>query len=405
VKHARLIGAAALIIVILTSTYAYGQLSLVRGSAPEQIPQLPALCQGGIDLSTGTNGATVGDIVGTYEASVVSSTFPAGRWVVSGSGITGTVPAISVKPVSGWYQTLPTVAPGGGPSGRINWISNGTTSTPGSLPGDTYTYSIQFDTTSLGPGTFNLIGFTADNSVQMHLTGPFTNNLYNSPLYPSTTATDFKSFKLAAPSTLNTPAPYTLTATVKNGMSTVSGLAVEAYFCPNISPPPLFPPGFIPKFEYAVKFICNTGTTASDASAAQGIGLEPGFYQTDINVHNPSTFKINEPIVKKFILAIPEDNKPPPYQQVVNAIPSAPNYAARWAILSPDAAIRLDCSEILAVLSVISPGINLRVAKGFVIIYSVDQLDVWVEYSAQNTSGFGVQTLEVVKVEPSPFVP
>ncbi len=162
-------------------------------------------------------------------------------------------------------------------------------------------------------------------------------------------------------------------------------------FCPNQ-----------PNFVYTVKFLCNNAT---NATAAWSIGLEPGFYDTDINIHNPSYSTTNASIVKKFVLAIPENSSlgPPPATQILPANPSP--YVLRQAILEPDAAMRLDCREILTVLSTLGTR-PLQVAKGFVIIYSnTNDLDVWAEYTSLGATAGSTPALDVVKIQPSPYVP
>lgn len=142
----------------------------------------------------------------------------------------------------------------------------------------------------------------------------------------------------------------------------------------------------------------------SSASSAQSIGLQPGFYQTDINIHNPSFQNTNATIVKKFVLAQPEVfDQPLPIIQVVPAVPSP--YVLRWAILKPDAAMRLDCkSEILPML--FGHGSNVSVAKGFVVIYSdVGNLDVWTEYTSLGATTGSTPAVEIVLIDPKPFTP
>lgn len=185
-----------------------------------------------------------------------------------------------------------------------------------------------------------------------------------------------------------------MSATVDNAAGTTnnpSGLAVYAVFCPLINI----------KYAYSVKFLCNN---AANATAASSIGLEPGFYDTDINIHNPSYSTTNASILKKFVLAMPENPKLglPPATQIVPAVPSP--YVLRQVILEPDAAMRLDCNEILTVLSTL--GTRLQVAKGFVIIYSnTNNLDVWAEYTSLGATAGSTPALDVVKVQPSPYAP
>ena len=172
-------------------------------------------------------------------------------------------------------------------------------------------------------------------------------------------------------------------------------------------------PGIHSRYYYAVKFICNIG---QDPNEALQIGLAPGFYYTDINVHNPSYSITSANIEKKFVVATPEDpNQGITQPQIIQADPTP--YALREVILRPDAAMRIDCNDILAVLHSKSPAAPpMTTAKGFVMIYSqipIAFLDVFAEYSTQATAtcpptilGFECSappSIEVVQIFPSNF--
>ena len=162
---------------------------------------------------------------------------------------------------------------------------------------------------------------------------------------------------------------------------------------------------------YSVKFVCNFGPPQS----ANLIGLVNGTYQTDINIHNPSFSKDNATVLKKFTLAQPEPAQPagqvqPPF---VPAFPPQP-YVTKLVILGPDAAMRVDCKEIFALLQpfLCPPAANgclVTAFKGFVeIISNRSNLDVVAEYSAESYTSIGVSTgisLDVVRVSPQPFTP
>jgi hypothetical protein len=122
------------------------------------------------------------------------------------------------------------------------------------------------------------------------------------------------------------------------------------------------------KYVYTAKFICATGGAPVLAS---GIGLAPGNYWTDINVHNPSYQKVNASITQKFVAAYPSM----PY------LPPVLPYVLVSMKLGPDAAMRLDCSS-----NPIVPGPLIPV-KGFVMLYSNIKLDVVAEYTAESPSG------------------
>lgn len=185
---------------------------------------------------------------------------------------------------------------------------------------------------------------------------------------------------------------------------------------------------------FAVKFVCNVWSgKQGSASAAQQLSLEPGFYDTDINIHNPSYMTSNVTFTEKFIVAMPQNIGlgSPPDEQQVSPVPSP--YALRTITLEPDAAIRLDCSQILAYLAASSadqgttvcgiPGdipihTPLYTCKGYVMIYTyvpmmtddpdaaaANNLNVWVEYSATPSKTAGVSSLQVVQVQPTAYVP
>ncbi len=168
---------------------------------------------------------------------------------------------------------------------------------------------------------------------------------------------------------------------------------------------------FVPKFTYTVKFLCVPQDVPP--KFAGEIGLEDGFYQTDINIHNPSFSTTDASIVNKFTLATFRMFVPSPGIQTYTAIPT-PN-VLRNAILKPDAALQFDCLEIMHLLfpDLRGPLVNCHVedgkrfclAKGFVIVYSdTDTLDVWAEYTTKG-KGTDSPALEIVKILPAPFIP
>jgi hypothetical protein len=172
---------------------------------------------------------------------------------------------------------------------------------------------------------------------------------------------------------------------------------------------------FVPKLAYTVKFIC-VNETGESAGGAALLGLEPGLYQTDINIHNPSFQRTIANFTKKFILATPEQSPngapPPPPPSIQNISPVPSPYVLLWARLLPDAAVRLDCREIFTLLepAALQQGLPPGVAKGFVEIISDSPLDVWAEYSTQCFSAAGSQcsgapAVNVVKIPPQAFTP
>jgi hypothetical protein len=185
-------------------------------------------------------------------------------------------------------------------------------------------------------------------------------------------------------------------------------------------------------FEYRAKWICNIplpvptapqGSTFVNLTAAENIGLVPGEYKTDINVHNPS-HSANITILKKFVVSTPE-----------TAGPTTPVTRLARITLFPDGAIFMDCVEILNLFTSAVQGIagcNLFVPscalKGFVVInqvsssgtvigFSSDRLDVVGEYSSESfnttftgnppafarTGSTGI-SLDVEPIPASPFV-
>jgi len=204
------------------------------------------------------------------------------------------------------------------------------------------------------------------------------------------------------------------------------------------------------RYDYAVKFICEPAsvdigsnpvqTIANDPQNAKNLGLAPGFYYTDINIHNPSYDTATVNLVLKFVIALPEDPNfgvsPSSPQQVTYNNGEA--YSLRYVSLGPDAAVRIDCSSILNALATDAPRScgTCSLAKGFVVIYPTgcpppassavvppcktisnnSQLDVWSEYASQmcSVSSFATGTsvtcapapsLDVVQVQPSTFTP
>jgi hypothetical protein len=180
----------------------------------------------------------------------------------------------------------------------------------------------------------------------------------------------------------------------------------------------LVAPGFTgqpARYVYTVKFICNV----LGESTAVNMGLIPGIYYTDINIHNPSYQKANVTFVENFVLSDPSlhGREFPPNTQYFIAHPQP--YALRTVTLGPNAATRIDCNDILNILS-LAVGYNrstYNTAIGFVElittkpILSPGTMDVWVEYTAQSEclmtqpSCSSPPNLQVVQIQPSQYVP
>ena len=179
-------------------------------------------------------------------------------------------------------------------------------------------------------------------------------------------------------------------------------------------------------FEYRAKWICNLPDAAGiiQTSAAQSIGLVPGEYKTDINVHNPS-HSVTLTIVKKFVFSVVEIAEPRTHLN-----------ATVRTVLQPDGAFFIDCVDIFAQLSQGNPGIAVpSFGKGFVVLSTLssagtvtgfsspNSLDVVGEYSAESFAPAAVPTpymctflgalfpcistgisLDVVPIPAAPFV-
>ena len=144
-----------------------------------------------------------------------------------------------------------------------------------------------------------------------------------------------------------------------------------------------------PHYYYDVEFMCNS-VNATDATL---VGLAPGFYYTDIDIHNPSSAAYSVTIEKQFTVETTGPTStgaggsyPGP---TVTQSPSPST--VQYETLSPSAAVLIDCSEILSLLSPPSPSPSLTVAKGFVKILAFNTgdnanptLDVWAEYTTQS---------------------
>ena len=173
------------------------------------------------------------------------------------------------------------------------------------------------------------------------------------------------------------------------------------------------------QFIYVAKWICNAPVVSPfsfDTRNAENIGLVPGEYKTDINVHNPSVAASNVTIMKKFVVSQPERIFP---QR--GGFVSARGFTAFAQItLGPDAAVFIECFDVLSTLqSQLPTGFNVQGAfKGFVVLTApVSNLNVVAEYSSEsfNTTsgcaptvacagGTGV-SLDVATIAAQPFVP
>jgi hypothetical protein len=341
----------------------------------------PPVCAGKlIDLSTGTSGNTYGNSFGTVES--------AARW----SEYTYPVPPTAGPPYAvtpylsgnnpGWakypYARVP------GPSGRIDWISP-KDPTEGIGYGGFGLYKFSSPTWSAGGGGWlEILGFTGDDNISLSLvegtatlwTTEWTENAASELglAYPALAYWWQPEQSIYMPYSIpGTSLTMRLVANLYNHdnksqeTTDPTGFAVYAVYCQYTS--------FKPASYYPVKFVCNNESANPEDS--ESIGLEPGFYQTDINIHN-SYYSTNVTVMKVFVMALNEST-------FVPAMPTP--YAVRWTVLGPNAVMRLDCGEILQVLSE-SSDTEITTAKGYVILYtsyapSKNPLDVWVEYTSE----------------------
>ncbi|HXL67467.1 MAG TPA: choice-of-anchor Q domain-containing protein [Xanthobacteraceae bacterium] len=132
-------------------------------------------------------------------------------------------------------------------------------------------------------------------------------------------------------------------------------------------------------FEYAVKFVC--GRQAGPFGRSNPPFVAPGFYLTDINVHNPNGGPIN--FVKKFARALGN--------QKAGAV-------SRFfpATLKADEAFAVECLEIMSNFQ--SP--LLSFVTGFVVFQSPQELDIVTVYSAAAVPNGQVVTMHMERVPP-----
>ena len=138
-------------------------------------------------------------------------------------------------------------------------------------------------------------------------------------------------------------------------------------------------------YTYSAKFLCGT--------ISGGTGpLGDGEYATAINVHNLHDFTVG--IYKKAVLAPREPDVGVPSAYIELDIP-------------PDAAFEIDCPDIQTLLGDPITGF----AKGFAVIASPVELDVWGVYTSGQTlngttAGTGIsEDIEVVAYTVQPFPP
>jgi hypothetical protein len=165
------------------------------------------------------------------------------------------------------------------------------------------------------------------------------------------------------------------------------------------------------QFIYVAKWICNAPVPGVPfiPNTAEDIGLVPGEYKTDINVHNPSFATSNVTLKKKFVISQREFLFPQ------GGFVSAKGLTAFASVtLGPDAAVFTDCFDIFATFR--QQGVILQTAKGFVVLIApVSNLNVVAEYSSESfnstssctppCAGSTGVSLDIVTITAQPFVP
>jgi hypothetical protein len=138
-------------------------------------------------------------------------------------------------------------------------------------------------------------------------------------------------------------------------------------------------------YTYSAKFICGTAGSSDP--------LLPGQYSTAINVHNLQDFSAH--VYKKAVLAPPESQSP--------GVPTA----FRELAVPADAAFEIDCADIRSFFDIEVPPF----IKGFVVIESPVELDVWGVYTSTLSQGAPTngndiaEDIEVVPFTRQPFPP
>jgi hypothetical protein len=132
-------------------------------------------------------------------------------------------------------------------------------------------------------------------------------------------------------------------------------------------------------FEYAVKFVCNRAL----ATPAGPPPVAPGYYYTDINVHNPSTVQVD--IKKRFAQALPNQK----------AGKISPFFGGS---LKPDEAFTVECAEITKDLGFAAG----TFVTGFAMFQTSRELDIVAVYTAAASQTGTVVTMYAERVPKRP---
>ncbi len=138
------------------------------------------------------------------------------------------------------------------------------------------------------------------------------------------------------------------------------------------------------EFQYAVKLVCGV-VAATPAGAPTPVA--PGRYWTATNIHNPDKCK-DAHFHWKVAVALPGAQGPVSVYQ-------------RPQKLSPDAALEIDCAQVMRVVQALfpPPATAPTFAKGYVVIESDIKLDVVAVYSGQGTCGL-FNSFQTERVQP-----
>jgi len=129
-------------------------------------------------------------------------------------------------------------------------------------------------------------------------------------------------------------------------------------------------------FEYAVKFVCGRSVALKQTP----LQVAPGYYWTDINVHNPNAVTSFR---KKFVLALIDQKQSKPTD-------------FSGTEFGPDYAFAVECAEIMKRLGVGG------FATGFVVFQSPRELDIVAVYTTAATPTGPVSTLHMERVPKRP---
>lgn len=150
-------------------------------------------------------------------------------------------------------------------------------------------------------------------------------------------------------------------------------------------------------FQYVVKFVCGELTLTNNPEE-----LAPGFYYTDINIHNPNDQTV------KFRKKVALDGTKPQH----HGLKTSPVDVS----LGADEALEVNCTDIFRLLQLAGIGsgpvsFNNQYIKGFVVIYSRVKLDVAAIYTTcgdlcESSSAVAADLISSIQVDqlipPSP---